>query len=903
MINVPKSGKSLPKPKIIKTIGENIVKGVLPRCFEFTLKKTKNDVQRNIFYVAKHQDVIDIMTGQYRDQVTLSHFDEALATGVGEERFFLGAKSAQHIKQWDILKAALALPPQIARGNSERIEDITHNAATKVISRLKNKARFFGQNFKFNAVKEYGFVVPYLVAEEFIGIEMPKRSTFWLSLMTLIRNLVKPGWVSLKGDNKSAMQMLLWSHMVFGHLFANFGNRNRGLARVSQYFSKAFFRQIDYSFDNAENIAPGSLLHRLRLVRPEFDISDKEYQTFVRGIVLEFSGAMQVLTGTSFANIIQTMIEQNLSFGDLNDLLEKDGFNIIDEALRLNATTKCIYRVATDYFEIDGVQISPKDTLCLIIEAANRDASAFPHPNVFSNFTSTAPNRNSENYLSFGPNEILPSLPSTTTNTHSCFGQYWAKSILMTMLKRLEDLDDVSVDLTKKRGVTEFLGLPDAIQVKFKKPQELVQQSLVTICSEISIPLEDIPQGGTNVQELLENMNNPAKGELQTALQSIETLHFISMHVVKGKEGTAEPDYIFLEMSVDGTEEDGIDALCKGIGSYLIPIYQAGGCIKNARELRGHLFKNSRTVKPTIWPKFFEGKRVTGIGFSGTEGLSVKRIKAEQALASHASNILNGHLDEDGSNEESATLNKTLPAHKLLKRVKRSILTSNREDLDNSRWVLNESVAPSFAETRESKWQENWTRIHEVTRLFPRSFMLFLGFFFLVFWAVMWEILFEKFGAGFDKDLLCNAQNQCISETFTSAPFGWVTYSSVNQTHYLYLSAMPVLLNIALALLFTWCIGKLTGMLSRRIPWAEAKRAGEIFWFLPIFLFLQFHDYIFSMLDTVGLSLVSEKSRSILDYLNFYSGENKANFQLVSDYSDAIHFVEGRADEQSTLEH
>ena len=122
------------------------------------------------------------------------------------------------------------------------------------------------------------------------------------------------------------------------------------------------------------------------------------------------------------------------------------------------------------------------------------------------------------------------------------------------MFEGLQKMPEIGFKNSRKPIFKDFANLPDTGLLVYRKPIPEKAQTLVTVCSEIIIPNQQ------TVQSLLEGLGNPATHEIEMELNRVDTLHFISMHIIEGIG--SEPDYLMLEMSGDGTESNIIDDIC-----------------------------------------------------------------------------------------------------------------------------------------------------------------------------------------------------------------------------------------------------------------------------------------------------------------------------------------------------
>ena len=249
-------------------------------------------------------------------------------------------------------------------------------------------------------------------------------------------------------------------------------------------------------------------------------------------------------------------------------------------------------------------------------------------------------------------------------------------------------------------------------------------------------------------------------------------------------------------------------------------------------------------LKRSLWPRFFSGRWANGLGFSGTTGLTLKRIQAEHIIAERARELLN--------NSDKSTSLKGSP-HKLLKNIRQDILIdSTKEEIKNSRWVLQNSKPPQFAETRDSAWNRTWGRVEEAIRLFPLSFIILLVVVGAVLWSAIWEVLFAnsigkcELGIKLTGKEIAGKKIECedinnitmdfppdVSHLFSdkSSTDKSSTIEGLYKDVIYFLSAMPQIFNCILAFMFTLMISAISGIKLRNNKPLMFKQTGLMFGF------------------------------------------------------------------------
>jgi len=418
------------------------------------------------------------------NSLSLSHYDKALSNLARPISLMLGEDQRQSYS-WKMLGKALSIETgdiennpfnaAIERQSVEAIEELTKQHCLLILNDLKEKK-------KFNIIRDYGYIAPYLVGLKFTGLSKVDRIPVLVRLFALVRNikLYSYGASRLKfwSKNASADTFLLWTATMFGQIFGNPGNLNSGLRLAASWGATNYYKNIEKSYDNSHAIAKHTLLKRLVEVRANFlqeegnvvsenssspQLTAYEYKHMTICILLEIMTSFHILIGISFANMWQPILESEgglptfiakLKAADEidkanDDTLETD--KVINEVLSKNSTTAMLYRIARVPFPKYGIKSG--DYICFRI----RDASKHI--------------KNKDKWLNFGPHEKCPySLSSNGERQipddfgdkvlHPCFGQFWARTILKTMFLTLaEEIPEIKP--TKKR--VQDLGIPEIL--------------------------------------------------------------------------------------------------------------------------------------------------------------------------------------------------------------------------------------------------------------------------------------------------------------------------------------------------------------------------------------------------------------------------------------------------------
>lgn len=162
-------------------------------------------------------------------------------------------------------------------------------------------------------------------------------------------------------------------------------------------------------------------------------------------------------------------------------------------------------------------------------------------------------------------------------------------------------------------------------------------QSMVTIVAPVA---RDKVEGLR--KRIGDTLANPASETFRAAVESASAehaapfLHFSSLHAFVSRDG--KRGYLALEFSADGTEAFGIAELARRAGPLLQPLFAEASDWQPGQGfgdyLRGHQVKIGSGLFDTA-----------GLAFSGTPGLSVSDIHAEDALTREVARLLATHDD------------------------------------------------------------------------------------------------------------------------------------------------------------------------------------------------------------------------------------------------------------------
>ena len=413
---------------------------------------------------AKHEDALEILGPNLSNRLDLSHYDQALASGGGGAEFFISAKNKD--AQWDLLKQAFSISPFIERLVSvEEFSELelacpmsyfqgqVNKSVTSAISIIQSHlgANSVNEN-TFDPVKDYGYLVAFLMVRDVVGLKMPTSPSFFYRTFTILNKFRKIAPHALSAvEIRQSNELVFWIEVMFGHLFMNPGDHNKLLLLASRMISKKYRKVIQASIENS---VPGSLIDRMKTVSQNGKYSKLEFNILLVNIVMELVGSFQYLTGRGFAGVlatIETEFSETLATSEktliaFNEKMKENPRAMIDEALRHNSPTGFIFRTSSANFTHKSLQIAKGDLLCVLCDQAVKDPAAFSAPDKFCSIKTAVENQNK--YLAFGSPDVAPALFAPTENHHPCFGQYFGRAMIKAMLKGLESLPPYSVEST-----------------------------------------------------------------------------------------------------------------------------------------------------------------------------------------------------------------------------------------------------------------------------------------------------------------------------------------------------------------------------------------------------------------------------------------------------------------------
>lgn len=318
---------------------------------------------------------------------------------------------------------------------------------------------------------------------------------------------------------------------------------------------------------------------------------------------------------------------------------------ILREAMRFRPLNFGPFRYCNKTHRLaSGHVIEAGSTVLASTLSAMLDPRRVPNPDEFD------PTRSRDQYLLFGH------------GMHACYGAMIAEAQITQTLKALLVRPGFRAASGPQGKLKRTGPIPRSLIVEFDPPlrgfsgelekaeglqspphaNTAVEQSLITIC----VPL-DQGAAASAIEEDVKALGNPATPETAAAFDAAGCIHFSSLSIVRG-DGK-EPTYAVLEMSADGPESDAIGAVAASAGSLLRPIFEKGCALKPGEDLAAFLQQHAVEVGYK--------KKSPGLLFCGTPGMTVQRIRLEEALEEKLTDVLESKMIRHRDGEALRLLN------------------------------------------------------------------------------------------------------------------------------------------------------------------------------------------------------------------------------------------------------
>lgn len=134
------------------------------------------------------------------------------------------------------------------------------------------------------------------------------------------------------------------------------------------------------------------------------------------------------------------------------------------------------------------------------------------------------------------------------------------------------------------------------------------------------------------VNAVLDQLGNPAKPPCAQALDSLASIHFMSMIVAPARD-EEKIAHLVIHAGADGHPRAALASLAKVMADPLLDVLKAMGIAAPKRDRLGAYLEEYRVEVDLGWLASFGWFATTGLAFAGTPGMSVARVNDEAALA------------------------------------------------------------------------------------------------------------------------------------------------------------------------------------------------------------------------------------------------------------------------------
>jgi Dyp-type peroxidase family len=150
------------------------------------------------------------------------------------------------------------------------------------------------------------------------------------------------------------------------------------------------------------------------------------------------------------------------------------------------------------------------------------------------------------------------------------------------------------------------------------------------------------------VDQALDGLGNPANLQLARRLEAAAFIHFMSMIVVPAR-GVEKFAHLVIEASTDGHARAALEKLAAVIPDELLAVLEAAGIDVPPRERLGAFLEARRLDVDLGWLASLGWFATTGLAFTGTPGMSVRRILDEARLAARIRELLDADAAPDAA--------------------------------------------------------------------------------------------------------------------------------------------------------------------------------------------------------------------------------------------------------------
>lgn len=530
----------------------------------------------NFALVTRNADVREVLE---RQDVFHTPFGPEMTDMAGGSNFILGMQDGPAYRR---MKSAILSAFPI-----DEIETVLRPIAARHAREI-----MLGARPGFNAAKDLLKVVPVRICRDYFGVLVEDEEEF--------------------AD---------WSIALSALFFADFGGSKeaRDLAFVAAHRMRAV---IERSIDAVGTGALPAETPLARLVawqraKPD-ELSRADIVSIMMGMISGFVPTDLLAAGNALDVVLskpeaQEAIEEAIAAGD-DQRLDR----AIVEAMRFKPIFIGPLRyVARDAIIADGTRrrtlLKAGMTVMPATLSAMFDRSAVDDPRRYD------PDRPARDSMVFGH------------GIHWCIGSAIARVDIAECFRALFGKTNI-----RRAGRLKRLGAyPEQLRVAFDMPADCrtVENSLVTVVAPVG--------GGVDraaLREEVARLGNPAVEPLRAALDATRVIHFASLAVIDPEvgsgEGTGANGHLVLELSGDGDAASVVEAFAVHAQHHLRGVFALACALPADRPLGDFLRERIVAYAPAGLGK------AAGLGFCGTPGHSVKRIRAEADLEADISDII-----------------------------------------------------------------------------------------------------------------------------------------------------------------------------------------------------------------------------------------------------------------------
>ena len=528
--------------------------------------------------VTRAQDVREVME---RESEFTSPYGLEMSEMAGGSNFILGMQDGPDYRK---LKSPIltAFPPDEVE---RRVRPIAARHAREIMDRASpaSKANPFG----FDAVGRLMKVVPVRICREYFGMLVDDEQEF-------------------------ANWSIALSSIFFADPFAD--RTTRELAVVA---SERMRMTVDRSIEAVRDGrgVPDTPLSRMVEMIDQGRLTRAEVHAVMLGMISGFAPT-NLLAGGNCLDMVLSSRDAEAAIADAVASNETEALDLaILEAMRFKPIFIGPWRYASADLKIAAgtkhEKLIPKGcTVWPSTLSAMFDPEAVEEPNEFR------PGRPKKVYMVYGH------------GIHACIGAEVARVQIGECMRAIFLKKNVRRVPGRKGRLTRLGAFPERLSITFdREPLEsLVEPSLVTVVLPVRKGMK--PE---DVESRVAMLKNPPDEAARKALDESGIIHFTSLAIIRtGRTDEAtrvEETVALVEISGDGDKRTVLPAYANHAGPFVRPVLEDICGLPPNEDLLEILDRASVEIGPGF-------NRTSGLGFAGTPGHTVARIKAEERLAS-----------------------------------------------------------------------------------------------------------------------------------------------------------------------------------------------------------------------------------------------------------------------------